>query len=556
MNITTTLRRMFHTVKRSTAAMFGVAPGVWNAISRMGFGGGIALAASGVMVTAEVALTISAYKRGVELLSTHVAKTAFRCEAENKADTLHPASPLIRWWARHHQMSAFEFRRTLMVHALTSGNGYAYIVRDMGMASELLLLDPSQVEPEIIGGKLWYKITGRQQPVSCSDIIHIKGMGFNGYKGLDPIRYYAREVLGLAIATQTYAAKYYENGGTPAAYLKSEIPLTDDQFNRLKGEAGPLKRAVDNPHELPILEQTDIKSVGLTAEQTQLLSARKDIILDIANLLGIPPHKLGLAISTSYGSLEEENDAFRDDALDPWLVQFEMEYRKLLTEDEQALETHCIVATRHDVSRMKAADRATYLSTLTGSAPVMTVNEARAIQGLGPVPGGDVLRTPMNMSPADAADPAAADPAAAGAEPPELDDDMELEDEETDDAEESAMRSHQLQALEDVFQRMTKRLATASSKVKRADQLAEFRSALERHTPVIQSAFAPIVGLCGGKNAGEIAEMLVNEYRSRLDALEVNDTLPAAVAELGETFVAKSSVFAEDALNTLHKQTA
>ena len=130
----------------------------------MGFGGGIALAASGVMVTAEVALTISAYKRGVELLSTHVAKTAFRCEAENKSDGLHPASPLIRWWARHHQMSAFEFRRTLMVHALTSGNGYAYIVRDMGMASELLLLDPSQVEPEIIGGKLWYKITGRQLP--------------------------------------------------------------------------------------------------------------------------------------------------------------------------------------------------------------------------------------------------------------------------------------------------------------------------------------------------------------------------------------------------------
>ena len=211
-----------------------------------------------------------------------------------------------------------------------------------------------------------------------------------------------------------------------------------------------MKRAVDNPHELPILEQTDIKSVGLTAEQTQLLSARKDIILDIANLLGIPPHKLGLAISTSYGSLEEENDAFRDDALDPWLVQFEMEYRKLLTEDEQALETHCIVATRHDVARMKASDRAEYLSTLTGAAPVMTVNEARAIQGLGPVPGGDVLRTPMNMSPADAKNPAAA--AAERLEP---------EDEETDDTEESAMRSHQLQALEDVFSRMAKRLATA-----------------------------------------------------------------------------------------------
>jgi HK97 family phage portal protein len=552
--------------RRSLASIFGITEGVLSAIGRVGIRGGLVLAASGVMVSAESAMLVSAYKRGVELLAHHVAKTPYCVKRGCEMDTSHPASPVIRWWARHHQMSAFEFRRTMMVIALTRGNSYAYIVRRAGVVTELLLLDSQQVQPEVIRGKLVYRVSGRDKFVSPSDMMHIKGLGFNGYEGLDPIRYYAKEVLGLAIATQNYAAKYYENGGTPSAYLKSEVPLTDDQFNRLKGEAGPLKRSVDNPHELPILEQTDIKSVGLTAEQTQLLGARKDIILDIANLLGIPPHKLGLAISTSYGSLEEENDAFRDDALDPWLVQFEMEYRKLLTEDEQQGETHTVAADRSDFSRMKSADQAQYLKDMTGGSAVMTVNEARARLGLPPVQGGDVLMRPLNMAaagedpeePADdsqASETEQTDTEASDAEIGDVADGEESDVEtETDDAAESRSRIHaaKLRALEDVFNRMTKRLTTAAGKIKRPEQLVEFRSRLDTdHLQVITAALSPIVPLCGGTEAGPFALELVTAFRSRLDSLENAPDLHAAVESLGETFVQDAGQFASEALRKM-----
>lgn len=570
--ITNTLRKMFHTTARIarrsvSAATFGISEQVFSAISRVGIRGGLVLAASGVMVSAETAMLVSAYKRGVELLAHHVAKTPFCVKCGCEMDTCHPASPVIRWWARHHQMSAFEFRRTMMVIALTRGNAYAYIVRRSGVVSELILLDSAQVLPQMLRGVLYYRVTGRDRLVNASDIIHIKGLGFNGFEGLDPIRYYAKEVLGLAIATQNYAAKYYENGGTPSAYLKSEVPLTDDQFNRLKGEAGPLKRSVDNPHELPILEQTDIKSVGLTAEQTQLLGARKDIILDIANLLGIPPHKLGLAISTSYGSLEEENDAFRDDALDPWLVQFEMEYRKLLTEDEQSDETHTVAADRSDFSRMKAVDQATYLKQLTGGTAVMTVNEARARLGYPPVEGGDVLMKPLNMSAAgeNAEDPST-DPTetqATDAETADMADgeetdaeemDAETEDPETEDAKitRSRMDAAKLQALEDVFARMTKRLTTAAGKIKRPEQLVEFRSRLDTdHLHVITAALCPIVPLCGGNDASPFAVELVSAFRSRLDAVETAPDIHAAVEAIGETFLQDAGTFASEALRKM-----
>jgi HK97 family phage portal protein len=536
----------------AVAKIFGVSEMVWSGISRLGIRGGGVQAASGVLVTAESAMLVAAYKRGVELLAGHVAKTNFCVKRGSEHDKQHPAYKLLRRWARHHQVSAFEFRRTMMAQVLTRGNAYAYIVRRNMEPVELLILDAGQIQPYLIQGELFYSVNGRPKMLSSSDVIHIKGLGFNGFEGLDPIRYYAKEVLGLAIATQNYAAKYYENGGTPSAYLKSEVPLTDDQFNRLKGEAGPLKRSLENPHELPILEQTDIKSVGLSAEQTQLLSARKDIILDIANLLGLPPHKLGLAISSSYGSLEEENDAFREDALEPWLCQFESEFAKLLTEDEQDQETHDIEAERDDIKRLKLVDAADYLSKLTGSQPLATVNEARAKIGLPPVKGGDDLSKPLNMG-NQGGDPAAQPNASPPEQPADEteDDDVEESDDtetESDDTEERsavdaiALAGIRRNALADVYGRMARRLTNALKSVKSVDQLPEFRSKLaENHLPVIQSAFAPIVPLVGGDDPNALAAELVSTFEGNFAEIESRgfqwllDDFETQAATLSET---------------------
>ena len=110
-----------------------------------------------------------------------------------------------------------------------------------------------------------------------------------------------------------------------------------------------------------------------------------------------------------------------------------------------------------------------------------------------------------------------------------------------------------MQALEDVFTRMTKRLTTAAgSKVKRHDQLVEFRNALESsHLSVITSAMAPIIPLCGGDDAGPFAEMLLTEFRSRLDTLATAEDLPASIAALAETFVGQSREFATAALGKM-----
>ena len=59
--------------------------------------------------------------------------------------------------------------------------------------------------------------------------------------------------------------------------------------------------------------------------------------------MGVPPHKIGCALGTSYNSLIEENDAFLEDTLDPLMTAMEEEFNhKLLKTIEFESDTHLI----------------------------------------------------------------------------------------------------------------------------------------------------------------------------------------------------------------------
>lgn len=447
-------------------------------IGRLGVGS-LAYASAGMTVTRDTALKVAAYKRGVQLIADYIGKTPFHVRKDNAKDRAHPAWKLVRKWARHHELSAFEFRRVLTIHMLTTGNGYGFIERDQNAKPlRLHVLDPRKIEPELRNGVLVYTIQSSTTVLESSDVIHIRGFCTDGFKGLDPVLNYATEVLGLALAQQQYAAMYYENGGTPQTYLRTDEFLDEEQWAKLQSQSGPLKRSMNNPHEIPVLEKADLKSVSLSAEQTQLLGAREFSLKDIANLLGMPAHKLGGSDQSSYGSLEEENRSFRDDTLDPILVQFEIEYEKLLTEAQQAVESHSVEAVRESLERTNMAVRADVLQKAVGG-PHMTQNEAREIVSLPPVDGGDELLKPANMLVLGQQTGGSGSSTDGGKRSEQFDE-------------------HCTAALTDVTARMLKRLNTQIERTK-SDGWREFIDSLEtKHGEVIRSAFAPLVPLCGG----------------------------------------------------------
>ena len=567
-----TVRRFVGSVAIRAAKMLGMSQELYRAISSRSLASSLA----GVNVDNDSALKISAYKRGVELISNYIGKTPFHVKRQAKKDKKHPAWKLVRKWAQYHQLSAFEFRRTLVLLALTRGNGYAYIVRDPEDYSPtaLRILDPGKVRPFLRAGNLYYQFEGRSRAVSSTDIIHIKGISKDGYVGLDPIRTYAVDVLGLSLAQQQYASTYYAAGGSPSVYVYSAVSLDDDKFNRLRGQTGPLKRSLENPHDIPVLDNAELRTLNLSAEQTQLLGSREFSLKDVANILNISVHKLNGEGTGGYKSVEEENNAFRDDTLDPWFVQFESQYEKLLTEAEQAEETHQIEAVRESLTRSNMNDRANYLTKAIGG-PWMTPAEGREVDSLEQIENTSELYPPPNMTKEDP-NATPTDPAPAPAAKPKRStgrgryghDETDPDEHETPQREHdsgelvrAAERSRtlkQVAALEDTFSRMLKRLTVAARRAsEKPGGVAVFLNELPaRHGDVIRSALAPIVAVCGGetRDAEKLCNALMAETRISFDNATRQaaspDNFPEAIGEACDKLERSAGHFARKALES------
>lgn len=552
------------TAKRATR--FGLSSLLYGAIG----GGSLAMSAAGVDVTVAGALQNSSFFKAVSLLSNAVGKTQFEVKSGADIQKAHPAHQLVKWWARHHQLSADMFRRTMMIHALLHGNGYALIIRENAKPVRLVILNHAYVTPELVNGDLRYKITDpdlkqekRDHYVHPSDIIHIKGFSIDGWIGLDPIRYYASETMGLAIATQKYAASYYENGGTPTAYIKTDGSMSDEQWSNFENRvAAKLSSDLKNPHKMPVLEQMSIESTGVSAADSQLLEGRKLSMLEIANLMSIPPHKLGLTQSSAYKSLEEENKAFREDAVEPWLCQFEMQFRKLLTEVEQERESHRVEANRFDLSKTDLKSRFEALAKATGGAAFMTSNDARKLNGDDPHPDGDGLHIPPTNEKKETDENGDdADTTDENGEPADRSTDSAIGESHRSEADIITQTLYRVQALTDVYSRMTKRLAVeASKRAKRSEEFPDYLEQLsDAQATTLRAMLQPIIGLCGGRSddAGKLTDALLTEFRQKMAA--VYDTAPrdefhAGVSQLAEDFKSRSHELAHSALTSFYQE--
>jgi phage portal protein BeeE len=72
---------------------------------------------------------------------------------------------------------------TLMCHLLVYGNGYLAKFRQTGEVSQLGLLDPLRVRPELENGQLRFRYTpgtGPQRMLSDTDVVHVKGLSVDG----------------------------------------------------------------------------------------------------------------------------------------------------------------------------------------------------------------------------------------------------------------------------------------------------------------------------------------------------------------------------------------
>jgi len=316
------------TYDQSVLDAFGVTPGA----------AGITVTPVSAMRVAAVFACVQKIAGAISTLPLEVFKTDGDTPVKQPRDDL--------WYKLNEQPSpqytAASHWEGVSVNQLLRGDGFTWVRRNVNNTiREFLPLPWSSVHPQLqTDGSVRYYINyqGISTWIPPEEILHFPGFGFDGLKSMSVIAYAARNAVGNALAMDEYSGKFFQNGAHPSIVLKAAGKMTPEQVTTLQTAFATKYAGLDNAHRLPLVltEGLDAKEISLSAEDAQLLEARKFQVIDIARAFGVPPHMIGeTSASTSWGSgIESMSRGFVTYTLQPHLKRIEQELnRKLFPRD-------------------------------------------------------------------------------------------------------------------------------------------------------------------------------------------------------------------------------
>ncbi len=360
---------------------------------------------AGINVTAEKALMYAPWWYGISMISDDVARLprpvyVRRPEISEDArerDRGHKLHYILNT-AANEETEAIKFWNRLMVHALSWGNGYAFIDRDgTGTPAGLYNLLPDRTAPEYVNGRLIYvtEANGRLVPMLPEDVLHIEGLNYTNGAAACVFRM-ARNSLALGLAQEKFASKFFHNGGRIGGLL--ELPMGMPKGNIDKIEEGFRKtyEGGDNPFKTVILRDNAKFHAGqVTPQASQMVEASEAQTRMIGYWLKLLPSKFGLTNSFSYNSKAEDNQHYLDTTLAIWLSRIESAVNFRLISERQS-STHFVEHNTKALLKLDFAKRSEGYAKAIQSM-WMTPNEVRAAENMLPIEGGDKVVNPNTM---------------------------------------------------------------------------------------------------------------------------------------------------------------
>lgn len=346
--------------------------------------------ASGVPVDEMRAMQTSAVYACVRLIAETVASLPLQLmkhdgKAREKA-TEHPLYSCL-YELSNSETTSFEFREVMMTSLLLYGNAYARIIRKGGYVVELWYLrtDYMEVERDYKTQRLKYtyidKDKGTTFTYKPSQIMHIKGLSFDGVKGLSPITQ-AREAVGLALATEEYGARFFGNGARPGGVLEHPGIVKDPE--KLRESWNKIYQGTRNSHKVAVLEEgMKYHTIGIAPADSQFLETRKYQLNEICRIFRVPPHMVGDLDRSTFSNIEHQSIDFVVHTIRPWLVRWEQEIaRSLLSESERTL-----YFARFNVDGLLRGDFATRMQGYATARQNgwMNINEIRELEDMNPI---------------------------------------------------------------------------------------------------------------------------------------------------------------------------
>lgn len=358
--------------------------------------------AAGITLTAEGAQKVSAFYRGVDILSTSLAMLPLnvyrRLPGDAGADV-----------AREHYLydvlhnkpnqiqTSFHWRREAMRRLIVKGNHFSWIVAGRRGFADQLQPIYADVKPERTeAGRKIFRVRQKDGTFTThtqDEIFHLCGCSDDGVEGVGVVQW-AKDSIGLALATETYASKLFSQGNNFGLVLEAPGRPDEELAKSLRDNFQQAHSGLANAHKAAILFG-GIKATrpSMTGEETQFIASRQFSINDIARWLGLPPHMLGSLERSTNNNIEHQGQEFVTYSLGPWLTLFEQSINdQLIVNREQ----YYVEFVRDALVRGDLAARwQAYHTAVTDG--VVTRNEVRRKENWKSLPGLDEPLTPAHI---------------------------------------------------------------------------------------------------------------------------------------------------------------
>lgn len=288
-----------------------------------------------------------------------------------------------------------EHYQQVLVSLLLDGNSFTRIFRDSnGDVANLVVLDPTKVEVKRMERtrELYYVYNeDYSRPIAKDEIIHITEIRKAGAnRGVSRVSE-LKDNLGLGIALQNFASRFFAQGAVTAGIIETAQDLTQEQAKSLSDGFNLRHRGSQKAHKVGILTGgAKFVRTGVNPDEAQMIDSQRFSVEQIARIFRIPPHMLGVtsAGAMSYNSVEQQNINFVQHTLRAYIAKLEDAYTTLLPAG---------AFLRFNIDGLLRGDFQTRMQgySIGAQAGFLSTNDIRRFEDLRPVDGGDVYRVPL-----------------------------------------------------------------------------------------------------------------------------------------------------------------
>jgi HK97 family phage portal protein len=360
---------------------------------------------SGTYVTQDTVFKVNAIYSAVALLadtiSTLPLDAYIRIDGERRAFRPRPA------WIQRPDVDLISkepFYNSVIVSLLLDGNAFVRVYRDAsGRVLNLVVLNPSDVEVVRNGiGRVMFRLQTSDELLSSEQILHIVDVLKPGHiRGISRVEA-LKDNFGLAIALESYAARFFGQGVSMAGHIEFPANLTPEQARDLSDGFSARHGGFRKSHKVGVLSGgAKFVSTSIENDKAQFLDSRRMAVEDVARAFNIPTMFLGLPGTNTYSSAEQNAIQFVTHTVRPLVQKLEGAFSTLLN-TEPGGEFAFVKFSIDGLLRGDANSRfAAYSNGLQSG--WLTLNDVRRLEDLAPLEGGDTARVPLaNISLSDA----------------------------------------------------------------------------------------------------------------------------------------------------------